>query len=111
MKSEKTFQVDRIKLLNQYLEKSPDDAFLNHALALEYIKAGKDEQAISLFENLLKDHPDYVGSYYHLGKALERKSQQDKAIEIYEKGMQIATKLKDQHAKSELQAAYDDLMY
>lgn len=103
--------MDRTVLLKQYLEKTPDDAFLNHALALEYIKSGHHDEAITLFKRILNNDPCYIGSYYHLGKALEQKGLIDKAAEIYEKGMQIAGKLKDQHARSELQAAYDDLMY
>lgn len=103
--------MDRILLLKQYLEKSPDDAFLNHALALEYIKINKDSEAIQCFETLLNQHPDYVGSYYHLGKALERAGFNHRAEKIYEKGIKVASQLKDQHARAELQAAYDDLMY
>lgn len=103
--------MDRILLLKQYLEKSPDDAFLNHALALEYIKTNRDTEAIGLFEALLDRHPDYIGSYYHLGKALERAGRNTRAAKIYEKGLEVASRLKDQHAGSELQAAYDDLMY
>lgn len=89
----------------------PGDSFLRHALALEYIKLDNDKDARMLFETILKDEPGYVGSYYHLGKLLERAGETALAIEWYEKGMQEAKAANDQHAYNELQAAYEDLVY
>ena len=66
---------------------------------------------ITLFESILKDSPEYVGSYYHLGKLLERNGETQAAIEWYEKGMLQAKAANDQHAYNELQAAYEDLAY
>lgn len=103
--------MQRIALLKKYMEQTPDDPFLNHALALEYVKKGETDKAIVLFEKLLEKDPEYIGSYYHLGKALEGKGATKKAAAVYEKGLEVAGKLGDNHARSELQAAYDDLMY
>lgn len=102
--------MDRIALLESYLGKSPEDSFLKHALALELIKLHEENKAIALFEELLSHNPDYVGSYYHLGKALERTGNTGKAIGIYQKGIEIARKLKDNHTAAELQQAVDDLL-
>lgn len=49
--------------------------------------------------------PDYVGTYYHLGKLYEEIEEGEKALEIYQKGIEIAKKIKDQHALSELMGA------
>ena len=103
--------MDRISKLKTFLESSPEDSFLKHALALEYIKLNDDDTARRLFEEVLEHEPGYVGSYYHLGKLLERAGEQDKAGSIYEKGMAVAKAAKDMHAYNELQAAYEDLMY
>jgi Tfp pilus assembly protein PilF len=80
-------------------------------LALEYIKIGEDLKARILFEEILFDSPDYVGSYYHLAKLLEKLEQTELAIKWYEQGMEAAKKAKDNHAYNELQAAYEDLVY
>ncbi|MEQ1678118.1 MAG: hypothetical protein ABL876_15530, partial [Chitinophagaceae bacterium] len=64
--------MDRISKLKEFLAASPADSFLQHALALEYIKLGDDEQARGLFEEILNREPGYIGSYYHLAKLLER---------------------------------------
>jgi len=101
---------DRINKLRQFLEKQPDDSFLQHALALEYVKMEDDATARQHFETLLLRNPDYVGSYYHLGRLLERQGENEGAIKCYEKGIMVAKAANDNHAKSELQMALDDLL-
>src|ERR1044072_2449707 len=103
--------MNRIEKLLELLQQMPGDNFLNHALALEYIKLGNDNDAKHLFESILNNSPEYIGSYYHLGKLLERNDETDKAIACYENGMKQAKLANDQHAYNELQAAYEDLVY
>jgi Tfp pilus assembly protein PilF len=101
--------MERIDKLKEYLKAQPNDSFLQHALALEYIKLGDELAAKTLFENVLAHEPGYIGSYYHLGKLLERIGENETAIAIYEKGMVQAKAAKDMHAYNELQAAWEDL--
>jgi Tfp pilus assembly protein PilF len=103
--------MNRIEKLNELLQQMPGDNFLRHALALEYIKLDNDSAARILFESILEDSPQYVGSYYHLGKLLERIGEPDAAIGWYEKGMQQAKAAGDHHSYNELMAAYEDLAY
>ena len=103
--------MDRIDKLKQFLSKSPTDSFLQHALAMEYIKIGEDEKARGLFEEILRRDPCYVGSYYHLGKLLERSNEIDAAIKWYEKGMDEAKKAGETHALGEVRGAYEELMF
>ncbi len=103
--------MDRIEKLKEFLKASPTDSFLLHALALEYIKLGNDEEARRLFEELLNREPGYVGSYYHLAKLLERNDHTAEAINIYEKGMEEAKKAGDNHAFGELRGAYEELTF
>ncbi len=102
--------MDRINKLREYLEASPTDNFLQHALALEYIKTGEDDKARKLFESILERDATYVGTYYHLAKLLERNCENELAIQWYEKGMAAAKEAGDRHSYNELQAAYEDLM-
>ena len=100
--------MDRVNKLKEFLKSSPNDSFLQHALALEYIKAGNEAEARNLFQIILSREPSYVGSYYHLGKALERLGELSRAIKIYEQGMQVAKAAKDNHSFNELQNAFED---
>jgi Tfp pilus assembly protein PilF len=100
--------MDRIEKLREYMKTADKDSFLQHALALEYIKVGKDEEAKILFNEILKREPTYIGSYYHLGKLLERTGDTPKALRVYKRGMEVADAAGDQHSYIELQAAYED---
>jgi Tfp pilus assembly protein PilF len=103
--------MDRIEKLQQFLKADPTDSFIQHALALEYIKLGDDAKARPLFEELLQREPGYVGSYYHLGKLLERHDEIDAAIKWYEKGMEEAKKAGENHALGELRGAWEELTF
>lgn len=102
--------MDRIARIKEILKDSPNDSFLKHALALEYIKLNNDTDARQLFEELLSYEPGYVGSYYHLGKLLERAGETQQAIAVYEKGIEMAKAGNERHAMNELMAALDDLI-
>ena len=99
----------RIEKLLEYMKTSGKDSFLQHALALEYIKIDKDEEARKLFNEILLREPTYIGSYYHLGKLLERAGDFDKAVRIYTRGMEEAQKANDHHTSMELQGALEDI--
>ncbi len=103
--------MSRIEKLKSFLAETPDDSFVQHALALEYIKLNNDAEAEKLFIHLLSNDPGYVGSYYHLAKLLERKGMDDEAVTWYEKGMQEAKKAGNRHAYNELQSALDELQF
>lgn len=101
--------MERIEKLKSFLQESPGDSFLKHALALEYIKAGNDEEAQQLLESLLHNNPAYVGSYYHLGQLLERKKMDQQALQCYKTGMEQAKKAGEQRTYNELKSACDEL--
>jgi len=103
--------VSRIETILAMLADSPADNFLQHALALEYIKEGDEQRALSLFGEILTRDPGYIGSYYHLAKLLEKNDRAAEAIRWYEKGMEAAQKAGDQHAYSELKSAYEELTF
>ncbi len=104
-------RMDRIEKIKEFLHDNPKDNFLRHALALEYMKVDNDAAARELFEDILTGSPGYVGSYYHLAKLLEKMNETALAIAWYEKGMAAAKAAGDNHSYSELQAAYEDLVY
>ena len=103
--------MDRIEKLKKFLQADPQDSFVQHALALEYIKAGDDEQARKLFESIIEREPGYTGTYYHLAKLLERLGETYNAIKIYEKGMEEAKRAGENHVYGELKSAYEELTF
>ena len=101
----------RAERIKEMLAANPNDSFLKHALALEYIKIEEDERARELFQNLLKNDENYIGSYYHLAKLLERNNKIEDAKEVYEQGMLKAKECGDMHTYNELRTAYEDLVF
>jgi len=89
-----------------FLNAGSTDPFIKYAIATEYVKLKEYELALKFYNDLLVNHPDYIGTYYHLGKLLELLGKKEEAISIYEKGMDIAKKIKNMHAFSELQGVY-----
>jgi tetratricopeptide (TPR) repeat protein len=102
--------MDKIEKLKTFLLESPDDPFLKHALALEFVKKGHNMAARELFIEVLTRDPAYIGSYYHLAHLFVQSGDEEKARSWYEKGLVAAKKAGDDHAYRELQAAYEDLM-
>lgn len=97
--------INRLEQLKQYLEQSPGDSFLNYCIALEYVKQEDPQTAMQYFRFIVNNDPDYIGTYYQLGKLYEKLEDNSSAIATYDQGMVIANKLQDQHAYSELQSA------
>ncbi len=97
--------MNHIERLQEFLRESPNDCFLKHALALEYIKAGYDDKAGILFEENLGYDKNYLATYYHLGNLLVRKGQPEAAAAIYRRGMTVAREANDMHSFGELNGA------
>jgi lipopolysaccharide biosynthesis regulator YciM len=60
-------------------------------------------------EEVLEQDTDAVGSYYQLGKLLERAGETEAALQWYVRGMEAARRTGEQRAFNELRTAYDDL--
>lgn len=92
------------------LSENPNDSFLKFALALENLKLGNEREAEKNFTEIIEHNPNYTGTYYHLGKLLERKGEKAKAETIYKTGIQL-TFGKEFHTHAELQNALNELLY
>lgn len=100
-------QSTRLAKLLEFLESDPNDPFVLYALATEYNASDDTEKALEYYLKLIAEHPDYVGTYYHLGKLYEKIEKMEQALVIYQKGMVAARGKRDMHAFSELQGAYN----
>ncbi|WP_129715737.1 tetratricopeptide repeat protein [Pedobacter sp. SYP-B3415] len=98
---------DRISKLLEFLKSEPNDPFVLYALATEYNSKQDTEKALAYYLQLTRDHADYVGTYYHLGKLYEKSGRTEEALSTYQTGMEQARKKRDMHALSELQGAYN----
>lgn len=95
----------RLDLIAEMLQKNPDDTFLNYAAALERKKNGEPRKAIKIFKKIIDTDPEYLPTYYQLGKLLEAIGKTEDAIKVYKEGGVLARKKNDVKAMGELSEA------
>ena len=95
----------KIKQLARQIKNNPGDSFSKFALALEFRKGGEFKKARILFEDILSSDPKYVGVYYHLGKLYEALDHLSEARELYQNGIEVAARQKEQRTEKELREA------
>lgn len=103
--------MERIDQIKDFLKDSPNDAFLNYALAQELIKLGDLDAALNQFLLLFETHPDYLATYYHLGKLYIKLGRKEEAMSIFDTGIEKSKNAGEQHTLSELQSAKLELEY
>jgi tetratricopeptide (TPR) repeat protein len=102
-------QISRLEKLLEFIKNEPEDPFLKYALATEYLRINQTDKALEYYEDLVNNHRDYVGTYYHLGKLYEALGRKQDAVTAYETGMTVSREQRDNHAFSELKSVYDEL--
>lgn len=97
--------MDRIAAFRSFIERTPADPFPRYGLAMEYKTRGDLESAWLAFSELIDRFSDYVPTYLMAGGTLVSLGRRSQAAEIYRKGIEVATRCADNHARSELEEA------
>jgi tetratricopeptide (TPR) repeat protein len=97
--------MSKIEQLLEFLKENPDDTFYHYALALEYLKVKELTLAISIFEKLIMENPNYLATYYQYGNLLADIGQNELAEEIFKKGITIASIQNNHKTRQELEQA------
>ncbi len=99
----------RLESLLSLAEKEPDNFFVRYGLAMEYARLNRTEDALRTFRDLLQREPLYLPAYLQLGTLLVRCGQMQEAQHTFAEGIRVATQKADWHAKSELEAALENV--
>lgn len=102
--------MNRIEILQGFLDGNPNDSFSRYALALEYVKLGQNEDAVREFETVKNNDPDYVATYFQLGQLYQKLGQNHEAEKTFRTGITVASKAGDEHTRSELEGALEALL-
>lgn len=97
--------MSRLNQLLDMLKDEPNDTFLRYALAMEYAKLDQPEEALTHFNQIIHQNPDYVAAYFMAGRSAEQKSDIDLAKAYYRRGIDTAQRIGDSHAAGEISAA------
>ena len=96
---------ERILQLLQFVQNEPNEPFNLYALGMEYL-AENPSQAQLYFERLLKEHPQYLPTYYHAAQLYTDLGNRPKAAELYDFGLLLAKQQGNQKTFDELNRAY-----
>jgi len=99
----------RRELLEDFVANKPDDAFSRYGLAMEYMNSGNPAAADKQFQALLERNADYIPAYLMYGQFLARESRTDEAKQVLSNGIAAAAKMRNEHARSEMETLLKDL--
>lgn len=102
--------LDRLQLLREFINEEPSNPFNYYALALE-LRETDPEKATELFEFLLENHPDYLPVYFPSAHFYAELNHLEKAKEVFEKGIQLASSQKEEKALKELKNAFQNFIF
>lgn len=92
-------------MLMQFVEANANDPFPRYGLAMELKNAGRLEDAERTFNELMNRFPDYTPAYLHAGNVARDLGRVDVAVAIYRTGVEVSSRKRDEHARSELESA------
>jgi tetratricopeptide (TPR) repeat protein len=84
------------------LEANPNDAFARYAVAMEYAKQSRWDEALAQFTELLRRHSDYVPGYFMAGRTAQQSGDVESAKSFYKSGVAAAQRTGDRHAADEM---------
>ncbi len=99
----------RLEKLQALLQQDPNNQLLGYGLAQELTGLGRLEEAATQYERLIAAHPDYCAAYFHGARTLDTLNRRDDARALYRRGIETAARTGDDHARSEMQSALDEL--
>ena len=99
----------RLQMLERMIEQGTRDPFVRYARALELRSLGELERALAALDEVRTLHPDYVPTYLMAGQIAGQLGRSEDARAWLSQGITAAQAARDEHARSELQAALDDL--
>lgn len=104
-----SMEKSRIEIFEETIRNSPTDSFAHYALAMEYEKAGRFDDALAMHQRIVGFDPGYVPAYQMCGQLFMRLGRSDEARKILQLGLEKATKNGNLRATNEIQALMDEL--
>jgi predicted Zn-dependent protease len=101
--------MDRIATFKSFIARSPADPFPRYGLAMEHKTRGDLTAAWTAFSELLESFPDYVATYLMAGGTLVGLGRKAEAAAVYRRGVEVATRKGDPHARGELESALHEI--
>jgi predicted Zn-dependent protease len=101
--------MDKIERLKEIVALDPKSSFARYGIAMELVSRGETAAALSEFETLLANNPDYTPGYFMAAQTLAGGGRKPEAIERLKDGIACAARNGNSHALSEMQSMLDEL--
>ncbi len=95
----------RLEQLELLASKDPGDPFIQYAIALEYVSAGRTAEAAGILERLMDAAPDYTAGYHQAGRVYDQLDRTEDARRCYERGIAVAERQGDAKDLEEMREA------
>lgn len=97
--------MSRLDQLKKMLTGDPEDAFLNFALAMEYVKEERPDEGLVQFGQVIELDPKYVPAYFQKANLLVSLNRHSEAKQVFSKALAVAEQSGDKHAAAEIRDA------
>ncbi len=102
---------DRKSKLLGMLAESPDDDFLNFAIAMEELASENLQLAQSFFQKCIEINPMHIPARFQLAKIAYSLQQNDKAIVLLNEGISILKEKKDLKTLNEFRSLLSEIEF
>ena len=101
--------MDKISGLKDILALDPRNSFARYGIAMELAGRGEMAAALSEFDTLLANDPEYTAGYFMAAQTLANQGRTQEAIARLKGGINCAARNGNSHALSEMQTMLGDL--
>ncbi|MGH9606025.1 MAG: tetratricopeptide repeat protein [Terracidiphilus sp.] len=101
--------MDKMAGLKEILALDPKNSFARYGIAMELVGRGEAEAALSEFDTLLADDPEYTAGYFMSAQTLVKAGRTEEAAKRLKAGIGCAARRGNSHALSEMQGMLDEL--
>lgn len=104
-------QLNKIDMFKKVLEIDPIDQVANFGLGSIYLELERCEEALVPLQTLVNEYKKYSSAYLLLGKTLQKLARIKEAIDIYRKGIIVASKNGDLMPLKDMQNRLNQLLH
>ena len=101
--------MDKIAGLKEILAMDPRNSFARYGIAVELANRNEIEAAMTEFDTVLANDPDYTAGYFMAAQTLSKAGRTTEAIDRLKAGISCAARSGNRHALSEMQGMLDEL--
>ncbi|MGD0548077.1 MAG: tetratricopeptide repeat protein [Terracidiphilus sp.] len=101
--------MDKITGLKEILDADPKNSFARYGLAMELAARGETAAALTEFDTLASNDPEYTAGYFMAAQTLASAGRTNEAITRLKSGIDCAQRSGNRHAVNEMQAMLDEL--